>query len=156
MKNLLKYIKIHHRALRAAIQSVFGLRERWQIILALLCIYVIDLVILLSTLPLLLFLLRVAVVVLAVVVSMECVLRVIYSKKDTCNAATIPLETEPPRLDTACADPQGCLRKIEIPNNQVEEMASTILSRAYTRSPSVLQIGKYRLYALARLIRDLK
>jgi hypothetical protein len=113
-----------------------------------------------SAWPLWWFVLKVGIILVAILGAAEFALRVVYHRKDRRNKEepsemTVIAEASI-RLNAACSDAQGQLRKSNIPQDQADRMAQAILrDHSTSRTPLRLGIGKPKSWALTRFIHEI-
>jgi hypothetical protein len=113
-----------------------------------------------SAWPLLLFVLKGGIILVAILGAAKFALRVIYHRKDRRNkeepSEMTAIGEASIRLNVACSDAQGQLRKSNIPQDQADRMARTILrDHSTSRTPLRFRIGKPKSWALTRFIHEI-
>ena len=157
MTRFFETIKMCHNAIVSAAEA--GTDSRSHAILFAVCMEIVFVMMFVSAWPLWWFLLKVGVILAVIAGVVEFALRVVYRRKDRHGKEEISETTAvaggSPRLNVACSDAQGRLRKSHISDEQADRMAQTILrNHSVSRTSPPFLIGKSKFRALRRFIHE--
>ena len=151
-------VRLYHNAMVSASEVITSSRLQAKVLAV--CLEIVFLMILLSAWPLWWFLLKAGIILAVISGAVELALRVVYWRKDRrAEEGVLKMATTAgasPRLNVTCSDSQGQLRNPHIPDDQVDQMAQTILrDYSVSRTPLPLRSWKRKFRALRRFIHEI-
>ena len=158
MTKFFETIRMCHNALVSASETCVDSRP--HAILFAVSIEIVCVMMFFSAWPLWWFLLKAGIILAVISGAVELALRVVYWRKDRrAEEGVLKMATTAgasPRLNVTCSDSQGQLRNPHIPDDQVDQMAQTILrDYSVSRTPLPLRSWKRKFRALRRFIHEI-